>query len=90
MSLKLLNEKIPLPGMRLHRQEVEAVLQEMILNGAVVMSRDNIYLPRIFELEDETARQIAKRLVVASMTEHIAPLLERIKTEMGVSLSGKA
>ena len=89
LSMKLLNEKIPLPGMRLHKQEVEEVLQDMVLNGLVVMCRDNIYLPRIFELEDEAARQIAKRLVAASTVEHITPLLEQIKSEVGISLSTK-
>lgn len=33
IGLKLLNEKIPIPGMRLQKQEVEEVLQDMILNG---------------------------------------------------------
>ncbi|RFZ77490.1 ATP-dependent RecD-like DNA helicase [Lacrimispora amygdalina] len=89
LGLKLLNEKIPLPGMRLHKQEVEDALQDMILNGDVVMSRNNIYLPRVFMLEDDAARQIATRLVAASTVEHIPLLLEQIKTEIGISLSGK-
>lgn len=89
IGLKLLNEKIPIPGMRLQKQEVEEVLQDMILNGTLVLCRENVYLPRIFELEDGAARQIAKRLVTASMARQIVPLLEQIKTEMGISISAK-
>lgn len=40
-------------------------------------------------MEDSTARQIAKRLIHTSEVEHIAPLMEQIKKEMGVSLSAK-
>lgn len=89
IGLKLLNEKIPIPGMRLQKPEVEKVLQNMILNGTVVLCRDHVYLPRIFDLEDGTARKIAERLVAVSAAEHIAPLLEQIKAEMGISLSAK-
>ena len=89
LGLKMLNEKIPIPGMRLSKKEVEEVLQGMILSGTVVLCHDNIYLPRIFDLEDSTARLIAKRLVFASEVEHIAPLMEQIKKEMGISLSAK-
>lgn len=87
LGQKLLNEKIPLPGMRLGRQEVEEVLQDMILNGLLVLCQDKIYLPRIFDLEDSTARQIAKRLVAVMETEQIGSLLEQSKAEMGISLS---
>lgn len=38
-ALKLLNEKIPVPELRLHQQEVRDMMQEMILNGAVVAKR---------------------------------------------------
>ena len=34
-ALKLLNEKIPVPELRLHQQEIRDMMQEMILNGAV-------------------------------------------------------
>ena len=89
LGLKMLNEKIPVPELRLHRQEVEKTLEGMILTGTVVSCHDNIYLPRVFGLEDDTARQIAKRLVTASTVEHIAPLLGQVKEEMGISLSAR-
>ena len=37
--------------------------QELILSGTVVSMKDCIYKPDIFEMEDETARQIAQRLL---------------------------
>lgn len=43
-ALKLLNEKIPVPELRLHQQEVRDMMQEMILNGAIVSVKDNIVL----------------------------------------------
>lgn len=88
-GMMLLNEKIPLPGMRLGRQELETVLQDMILKGTLVLCQDRIYLPLIFDMEDSTARRIAKRLVTATVSEPIGPLLEQIKAEMGISLSDK-
>ena len=52
-----------MPALRLQAQEVADVLQDMILKGEVVAVKDNIYLPRVFAQEDETARRIAMRLV---------------------------
>ena len=88
-ALKLLNEKIPVPELRLHQQEVRDMMQEMILNGAIVSVKDNIYLPRVFAQEDETARRIAQRLVAQMPVEHIAPVLEQVKVEMGLRLSAQ-
>ena len=65
------------------------MMQEMILNGAIVSVKDNIYLPRVFAQEDETARRIAQRLVTQMPVEHIAPVLEQVKVEMGLRLSAQ-
>ena len=43
-ALKLLNEKIPVPELRLHQQEVRDMMQEMILNGAIVSVKRAIAL----------------------------------------------
>ena len=88
-ALRLLNNKIPVPALRLQAQEVADVLQDMILKGEVVAVKDNIYLPRVFAQEDETARRIAMRLVEPSEPERIERVLERVKREMGVVLSSK-
>ena len=69
--------------------EGKSMMQEMILNGAIVSVKDNIYLPRVFAQEDETARRIAQRLVAQMPVEHIAPVLEQVKVEMGLRLSAQ-
>lgn len=54
-----------------------------------IIDKDNIYLPRVFAQEDETARRIAQRLVTQMPVEHIAPVLEQVKVEMGLRLSAQ-
>ena len=88
-ALRLLNAKIPVPSLRLHEQEVTDVLQDMILHGEVVSVKDNIYLPRVFAQEDESARRIAMRLIEPSAPERIEQVLEQVKREMGLALSSK-
>ena len=65
------------------------MLQDMILHGEVVSVKDNIYLPRTFAQEDETARRIAMRLIEPSAPERIEQALEQVKREMGLVLSSK-
>ena len=88
-AMKLLNEKIPVAQMKVREQEVAKNLQNLILNGEVVSAKENIYLPRVFAQEDQTAREIAKRLVAQPVEEDIAQPLEQFKLEMGISLSEK-
>ena len=87
-ALRVLNAKIPIPSLRLHEQEVIDVLQNMILHGEIVAVSEKIYLPRVFA-QDETARQIAMRVVEPSTPERIEQILERVKREMGLALSSK-
>ena len=88
-ALRVLNAKIPIPSLRLHEQEVIDVLQNMILHVEIVAVSEKIYLPRVFAQEDETARQIAMRVVEPSTPERIEQILERVKREMGLALSSK-
>lgn len=88
-TLKLLNEKLPLPDLWLHGKEVEIVLENMILNGSVVSNRSNVYLPKIFGQEDETARQIATLLITRPPKEEINKLLPTILSDLCLSLSSK-
>ena len=88
-AIRLLNAKIPVPSLRLHEQEVSDVLQDMILYGEVVSVKGDIYLPRVFAQEDETARRIAMRVVEPPTPEKIEQILEQVKREMGLALSSK-
>lgn len=88
-ATKLLNDKVPSPELRVKKEEVEEEVQNMILSGAVVCAKDDIYKPAVFAQEDETARQIAMRLVEQSPAENIAAALDRVKKQLGLSLSKK-
>ena len=50
----------------------------MILHGEVVSVKGDIYLPRVFAQEDETARRIAMRVVEPPAPEKIEQILEDV------------
>lgn len=89
-AFKMLNEKIPLPEMRVRPEEVEQELDAMILNGSVVSMRDSIYHPNAFAQEDETASRIARMLVEERPPmKDISAVIETVRTEQGLRTSGK-
>lgn len=89
-ALKLLNEKIPLPELRVRPEEVEKELDAMILSGAVVSMRDNIYHPGAFAQEDETASRIARLLAQERpQVKDISAVIEAVRAEQGLQISGK-
>lgn len=88
-ALKLLNKRIPVPELQVQKAEVENVLEGIILNGSVVSMKANIYSVNQFTLEDETARQIALRLLSRPAQEDITRQLEEIRARLGISLSAK-
>ncbi len=88
-ALKLLNKRIPLPELRIQKADVEKVLESAILSGSVVSMKDNIYSVSQFTLEDETARQIALRLLAKPEQEDITGQLEEIRAKQGICLSSR-
>ena len=88
-ALCLLNEKILLPGQRIREQQVADMLQELILSGTVVSMKEHIYKPNIFAMEDETARQIALRLLDRTPCPNMDSILEQVKARFGLTLSVK-
>lgn len=89
-AFKLLNEKIPLPELRVKTEEVERELDAMILSGAVVSMRDNIYHPAAFAQEDETASRIARLLAEERPpVKDISAVIEAVREEQGLRTSGK-
>lgn len=89
-AFKLLNEKIPLPEMRVRPEEVEKELDGMILGGSVVSMRDNIYHPAVFAQEDETASRIARLLAEERPpAKDISAVIESVRAELGLRTSGK-
>lgn len=63
--------------------------QAKIITGLENDGVAHVALPRVFAQEDETARRIAQRLVTQMPVEHIAPVLEQVKVEMGLRLSAQ-
>lgn len=90
IAFKMLNEKIPLPEMRVRPEEVERELDAMILSGSVVSMRDSIYHPNAFAQEDETARRIAGMLAEERPpAKDITSVIETVRTEQNLRISGK-
>ena len=89
-AFKMLNEKIPLPEMRVRPEEVEQELDAMILSGSVVSMRDSIYHPNAFAQEDETASRIARMLAEERPPmKDISSVIETVRAEQGLRTSGK-
>lgn len=89
-AMKLLNESIPVPEMRVRLEETEKVLESLILNGTVVSMKDLIYHPAVFAQEDETACRIAKQLTTENPSlVDVSAIIEAVKTEQGLHTSRK-
>ena len=89
-AFKMLNEKIPLPEMRVRQEEVGRELDAMILGGSVVSMRDSIYHPNAFAQEDETASRIARLLAEERpQAKDITAIIEAVRAEQGLRTSGK-
>jgi exodeoxyribonuclease V alpha subunit len=86
-AMKLLNEKIPLPQMRIKTSEVESVVQEMVLQGRIICSNENYYQRSSFIQEDETARQIAEIISKPMSSVDIHSTLDGVRGKLGVELS---
>lgn len=85
-SLQLLNAGIPVPELRLKREEVEAALQDMILKARVVLQKEDVYQTASFVQEDETARNIAERLVEKAPRPDVAAAFAAVKKDLGMNL----
>lgn len=88
-ALKMLNNNLILAAQKTKQTEVENALQSMVLEGAVVLAKENVYHPKVFAQEDEVARVIASRLVERSPLDNYKPILEQTKADLGLKLSHK-
>jgi exodeoxyribonuclease V alpha subunit len=86
-AMTLLNEKIPLPQMRIKTSEVETVVQEMLLQGRIICSNGNYYQRSSFIQEDDTARQIAQIISEPTPWVDIRSTLDHVREKLGVELS---
>lgn len=88
-SLQLLNEKIPQLDQKFRHQQVEDALESTILNNVVVSNKGSIYLPHVYTQESETACKAVQMALEVPEPVHLAPVMERIKGQQGISLSQK-
>ena len=88
-ALQLLNEKIPIPDMRIAPQKVEKELEAMILMDVVVSNKSNIYLPHVFRQESEMACKVVEMLMTDPEPVNLAPVMECVKRQLGIVLSPK-
>lgn len=86
-ALVLLNEKIPQLDRRLRRPQLERELHDMVVGNVVVSKQGNLYLPHVFAQESETAYKVAEMLLTPPEPVMLAPVMERIKGKLGITLS---
>lgn len=88
-ALGLLNAAIPVPQLRLNREETETELQNMVLHGEVVSQNGNIFQPKLFDQEDTVARLISERVAGPHEAVDISGPLERVKQKFHMTQSEK-
>jgi len=88
-ALKMLNKALPENEPKLQKEEAEKALDEMILSGAVVSAKEDIYQRNSFSQEDETARKIAQLLVTKPPAKDVSQVLEQAKMQLKQMLSVK-
>ena len=86
-AMQLLNERIPLPQMRVPMSQVEQELSAMIRQDEVVSNHGNVYLPKQFLQESETAQKAVELFLAKPAVVDIAQPLERVKHSLGLNLS---
>ena len=86
-AMQLLNERIPLPQMRVPMSQVEQELSAMIRQDEVVSNHGNVYLPKQFLQESETAQKAVELFLANPAVVDITQPLERVKHSLGLNLS---
>ena len=86
-AMQLLNERIPLPQMRVPMSQVEQELSAMIRQDEVVSNHGNVYLPKQFLQESETAQKAVELFLAKPTVVDITQPLEQVKRSLGLNLS---
>ena len=86
-SLQLLNEKTLDQDKQVSAAQVQHELKAMILSDVVVSNKGNIYLPHVFAQESETAVKAVKMVLEVPAPVNLAPVMERVKANLGIRLS---
>lgn len=86
-AMALLNERIPQLNQRLQRDEVMQELVNAVKNNVLVSSKGNLYLPRVFAQESETACKVVKMVLEAPEPVILAPVMEQVMGKLSIELS---
>ena len=86
-AFNLLNQNILFPELRIAKGKVEEQFQDMLLHSELCSTEECIYLPRSFELEDDTAHRVAEILVEQPEKTRIHSALRSVKKQLGITLS---
>ena len=73
--------------MRIKADDLNAVIEDMLLQGKIINSSGNYYMVKTFAQEDETARSIAKLLCRPVERVDVQELLTQVRHQLGVELS---
>lgn len=85
-TMKLLNEKLH-PDVRVKPAEVDRAIEDMVLAGKIVRSKDRFYQKKFFAWEDETARKVACLISEPCEWVEIEPALREVRQNLGITLS---
>ncbi len=86
-ALKLLNETLQSPDDHVNQEQAERELEEMINLNVVVSSDGNIYLPRVYKQECETALKVVQMSLEVPVPVNLTLVMERVKSHLGITLS---
>lgn len=88
-AFELVNKTVPLVELRISMAKIESQFQELFLKKEVVVSKDCIYLPKAFELEDDTARRGAEILLERPSQKNISTAIREVRQQLGIVMSPK-
>lgn len=84
----LLNEGVPVATAQVTPQEIEGELERMIHSNVLASNQGKIYLPHLYLQECETACLVVQKLMQrVTVPAGLLPTLERVKGQLGISLS---
>ena len=86
-AFQLLNKNVLLPELHIGRSKVNEQFLQMLLEKEIMSTKDCIYLPTAFFLEDETAGKVADMLQEQPPLEEVNSALKAVKDNLGIALS---
>ena len=86
-AFQLLNKNVLMPELHIGRSKVNEQFLQRLLKKEIMATKDCIYLPSAFLLEDETASKVADMLREQPPLEEANSALKTVKDNLGITLS---